>query len=118
MSELVSSMMDEEKEGHATEIPLPNVTSQALRKVIEFCEHYLQEPMNEIKKPIKSSKMSDAVQKWYADFVDMEQELLFELILAANYMHVKPLLELTCATVAGIIRDKTVSNITTNGPYC
>jgi hypothetical protein len=57
--------------------------------------------MTEIEKPLKSQVMADVVQKWYADFVDLEQVLLFELILAANYMDIKPLLDLTCATILG-----------------
>ena len=114
MSELVKSMKDEDGEDDddeddkATEIPLPNVKSEVLKKVIEFCEHHLEEPMTEIEKPLKSQNMADVVQKWYADFVDLEQVLLFELILAANYMDIKPLLDLTCATVASMIKGKTV----------
>ncbi|EEC51046.1 predicted protein [Phaeodactylum tricornutum CCAP 1055/1] len=113
MSELVKGMIDEdaEDEGDKIEIPLPNVKSQVLNKVIEFCEHHLQEPMTEIEKPLKSQVMADVVQKWYADFVDVEQVLLFELILAANYMDIKPLLDLTCATVAGMIKGKTPEDI-------
>ena len=34
----------------------------------------------------------------------VQQETLFELILAANYMDIKPLLDLTCATVASMIK--------------
>jgi S-phase kinase-associated protein 1 len=121
MSELVKSMMDDneddddddddEKADKTTEIPLPNVKSEVLRKVIEFCEHHLAEPMTEIEKPLKSQNMVDVVQKWYADFVDLEQVLLFELILAANYMDIKPLLDLTCATVASMIKGKTPDEI-------
>jgi S-phase kinase-associated protein 1 len=115
MSELVKSMIDEDAEddNDVKEIPLPNVKAQVLRKVIEFCEHHLQEPMTEIEKPLKSNNMSDVVQKWYAEFVDVEQVLLFELILAANYMDIKPLLDLTCATVASMIKGKTPEDIRT-----
>ena len=69
--------------------------------------------MNEIEKPLKSNNMSEVVQKWYADFVDVEQVMLFELILAANYMDIKPLLDLTCATVASMIKGKTPDDIRT-----
>ena len=48
--------------------------------------------------------MHEVVQDWYANFVAVDQELLFELILAANYMDIKPLLDLTGATVASMIK--------------
>merc|ERR1719343_44388 len=117
MSELVKSMIDDDddddddNDNNSSEIPLPNVKSQVLRKVIEFCEHHLKEPMTEIEKPLKSQHMADVVQKWYADFIEMEQVVLFELILAANYMDIKPLLDLTCATVASMIKGKTPEEI-------
>lgn len=51
MSELVKTMIDDEQdEEEAQEIPLPNVKSAILAKVIEFAQHYKTEPMNEIEK--------------------------------------------------------------------
>eukprot|EP00549_Striatella_unipunctata_P021777 CAMPEP_0118692874 /NCGR_PEP_ID=MMETSP0800-20121206/11565_1 /TAXON_ID=210618 ORGANISM="Striatella unipunctata, Strain CCMP2910" /NCGR_SAMPLE_ID=MMETSP0800 /ASSEMBLY_ACC=CAM_ASM_000638 /LENGTH=165 /DNA_ID=CAMNT_0006590987 /DNA_START=156 /DNA_END=653 /DNA_ORIENTATION=- len=111
MSELVKSMMDEDADEDVSEIPLPNVKAAVLTKVVEFCNHYINEPMTDIEKPLKSSIMAEVVQKWYADFVHVEQVLLFELILAANYMDIKPLLDLTCATVASMIKGKTPEEI-------
>jgi len=115
MSELVKTMLDEDGDDGdgtgATEIPLPNVKAAVLVKVIEFCKYYRQEPMTEIEKPLKSAIMAEVVQKWYAEFVNVEQALLFELILAANYMDIKPLLDLTCATVASMIKGKTPDEI-------
>ena len=46
-----------------------------------------------------------------ADFVDVDQEVLFELILAANYMDVKALLDLCCAKVASMMKGKTAEQI-------
>ena len=113
---LISSLSldaEEDDEDNTVEIPLPNVKSEVLKKVIEFCEYHLKEPMTEIEKPLKSQNMVDIVQKWYADFVDVEQVILFELILAANYMDIKPLLDLTCATVASMIKGKSPEDIRT-----
>ena len=62
-------------------------------------------------KPLKSANMSEVVQEWYATFVSVDQEILFELILAANYMDIKPLLDLTCATIASMIKGKTPEEI-------
>jgi Skp1 family, tetramerisation domain len=49
MSELIKSMKDDEEDdddedSKPTEVPLPNVKSEVLEKVIEFCEHHLVSP--------------------------------------------------------------------------
>ena len=49
--------------------------------------------------------------EFYAKFVDVSQEHLFELILAANFMDVKPLLDLASAKVASLIKGKKVEEI-------
>lgn len=61
--------------------------------------------------PLKSANMGEVVQEWYSNFVAVDQEILFELILAANYMDIKPLLDLTCATVASLIKGKSPEEI-------
>ena len=38
--------------------------------------------------------------RWAKDFVKVDDETLFNLILAANYLDIKSLLDLTCKTVA------------------
>jgi len=112
MSELVKTMFDSDQpEDEVQEMPLPNVKTSILAKVLEFLTHYKGEPMTEIEKPLKSSNMNEVVQEWYADFVNVEQETLFELILAANFMDISPLLELTCATVASMVKGKTPEEI-------
>jgi len=60
--------------------------------------------MTQITTPLKSSKIEEIVQKWYADFVKVEQVLLFELVIAANFMDIKPLLDLTCLAVSVMIK--------------
>lgn len=110
MSVLVTSMMEDTDDGEG--IPLPNVSGVVLQKVIEFCTHYLVEPMTEIEKPLKSDQMSKVVNEWYATYVDaLEHELLFEIMKAANYMDCKPLLGLCCATVASKIKGKTPEEV-------
>ena len=54
---------------------------------------------------MKSATIQDVVtDKWYATFIEVDQEVLFELILAANYLDIKPLLELGCASVAAMMK--------------
>ncbi|OWZ19356.1 S-phase kinase-associated protein 1A [Phytophthora megakarya] len=112
MSELVKTLIsDDADDDEVQEIPLPNVKSPVLSKVIEFCSHHHNNTMREIEKPLKSADMHDVVSDWDANFVDIEQEILFELILAANYMDIKSLLDLACAKVASMIKGKTPQEI-------
>lgn len=49
MSELADSMIDDE-DGEIQEIPLPNANTSILAKIIEFCQYYKTNPMEEIEK--------------------------------------------------------------------
>jgi len=102
---------DEADAAEPAEIPLPNVAAPVLEKVLAFCRHHVAAPMLEIEKPLRSENMHEVVEAWYADFVDMEQEALFDLILAANYLDIPPLLDLGTAKVASLIKGKTPEEI-------
>jgi S-phase kinase-associated protein 1 len=93
-------------------VPLPNIKSDILQRVIEFLQHHVGTPMADIDKPLKSTIMSENVADvWDAAFVDQPQDTIFELILAANFLDIKSLLDLTCAKVASMIRGKTPAEI-------
>ena len=87
------------------------INSEVLRKIVDYCTYYQTDPMREIPKPLKSSSLSDLVQQWYADLVAVESTDLYELITAANYLDIKPLLTLTCSAIAALIRGKTPAEI-------
>ncbi|XP_057761355.1 SKP1-like protein 1B [Arachis stenosperma] len=86
-------------------IPLPNVTSKILAKVIEYCKKHVDAAASEEKPSEKN------LQMWDAEFVKVDQATLFDLILAANYLNIKSLLDLTCQTVADMIKGKTPEEI-------
>ena len=104
MSQMIDEMFDEDEDMDDKKVPLPNVSSEVLRKVIEFGKHYQEEQMTPIQTPLKSSNIDDLVQKWYAEFVDLPQKQLFELVAAANYLNIKPLLDLTVLAVSILIK--------------
>ncbi|XP_058069011.1 SKP1-like protein 1A [Magnolia sinica] len=83
-------------------IPLPNVTGKILSKVIEYCKKHVEET---------DCSSNDELKAWDADFVKVDQAILYDLILAANYLNIKSLLELTCDRVADMIKGKTPEEI-------
>ena len=88
-----------------TSIPLPNVTSKILAKVIEYCKRHVDASKTEDK------ASEDELKTFDADFVKVDQGTLFDLILAANYLNIKSLLDLICQTVADMIKGKTPEEI-------
>ena len=107
-SVLIKGLIDDSPD---EQIPLPNVKRPILEKVIDFCKHIKDHPAPEIEKPLKSVDMASVVDPWYADYINLEQEVLFELIMASNYLDIKPLLELSCAKVASLIKNKSIQEI-------
>jgi S-phase kinase-associated protein 1 len=89
-------------------IPLPNVSSKILAKVIEYCKYHVDNQKSTDDKP---ATPEDEIKAWDQDFVKVDQATLFDLILAANYLNIKSLLDLTCQTVADMIKGKTPEEI-------
>ena len=110
MSKLVKDMIEDELTEE--ECPLPNVNTAALQKVVEYMNHYEGKEVAEIQKPLKSANLIECgINEYDANFIDIPQEELFTLILAANYLDVKPLLELACAKTASMIKGKNTEEI-------
>lgn len=102
---------DEDDSEDALEVPLPNVSTPVLEKVLDFCKHYQEEAMTPIQTPLKSSKLEELVQPWYAEFVKVPRALLFDLVAAANFMDIKSLLDLTCLAVSILIKGKSAAEL-------
>ncbi|KAM3196728.1 hypothetical protein ACQJBY_072436 [Aegilops geniculata] len=97
-------------------IPLPNVTSKILSKVIEYCNKHVQaKPADAAPAgaaaPDAAAPPAEDLKNWDAEFVKVDQATLFDLILAANFLNIKGLLDLTCQTVADMIKGKTPEEI-------
>ncbi|KAK9736662.1 Skp1 family, dimerization domain [Popillia japonica] len=99
--------MDEEEEDS---VPLPNVNSAILKKVIQWATYHKDDPPPPEDDENKE-KRTDDISSWDADFLKVDQGTLFELILAANYLDIKGLLDVTCKTVANMIKGKTPEEI-------
>jgi len=110
MSVTIKNMLEDLGSTSDVAIPLHNVTQKILNKVVEYCKHHCEHPTPKSEDK-KDDKKSDDILPWDKEFCNVDQATLFELILAANYLDIKPLLDLTCKTVANMIKGKTPEEI-------
>uniref|UniRef100_A0A0C9QLX3 SKP1-like protein n=1 Tax=Wollemia nobilis TaxID=56998 RepID=A0A0C9QLX3_9CONI len=91
--------------GIDTTVPLFNVSGKILARVVEYCKYHVDSRRD------NSSLSEEDIKRWNDEFVNVDQATLFDLILAANYLNIKSLLDLTCQTVADMIKGKTPEEI-------
>jgi S-phase kinase-associated protein 1 len=83
-------------------IPLYNVDSKTLSKVIEYCTKH----DSEAQKKDKGRSAEAELKEWDAEFLNVDIETLHDLLLAANYLDIQDLLDLACQKVADMIKGK------------
>ncbi|KAJ8299637.1 hypothetical protein KUTeg_023697 [Tegillarca granosa] len=91
-------------------VPLPNVNAAILKKVVQWATFHKDDPPPPEDDENKE-KRTDDICTWDAEFLKVDQGTLFELILAANYLDIKGLLDVTCKTVANMIKGKSPEEI-------
>ncbi len=68
-------------------------------QVLEYCEHHRGEPLPSAdadQSQDETRKRTTDISEWDQKFITVDQEMLFEIILAANYLDIKPLLCVLC----------------------
>ncbi|KAJ3209664.1 hypothetical protein HDU83_009722 [Entophlyctis luteolus] len=120
---LLRNMLEDVGDADDSPIPLPNVSAFILKKVIEYCDHHRNDPLPTADDEKDAAfdapgsvgrrrAAADDIDEWDAAFIKVENnELLFDIILAANYLDIKPLLDLGCKAVANMLKGKKAEEI-------
>ncbi|KAM3201129.1 SKP1-like protein 1 [Capsicum annuum] len=115
-SEMIKNMIED---GCATSvIPLPNIDSKTLIKVIEYLNKHISNEEDEEEEDEKDEKKDmgkaaetgeeDDLKEFDEQFVNMGWEELFDVIMAANYLNIHELMELCCQSAADRLKNKSV----------
>jgi len=120
-SRLIEGMVEDI--GDSSEpIPLPNVSSEVMKKILEWSEHHRHEPpYNE---EYEDSEGSGAAHMRLQNLRDFEvsewdskwilfgsDELLFKVLMAANYLDIRLLLNIGIKTIANMLKGKTTEEM-------
>jgi hypothetical protein len=62
-------------------IPIPNVNDPVLRKVVEWCEKHRGDSLQSAEDESESRKKVTEIDEWDQKFMQVDQEMLFEIIL-------------------------------------
>lgn len=92
-------------------IPLPKVNGKTLSKLLQWCEYHKEDPIPTEKEMEENKIKTDNIPCWDEDFLNMDLNMLFEVILAANYLDIRGLLDVSSKTVANMIKGKTPEQI-------
>jgi len=85
--------------GDGEDIPLPTVSSKALKKILEYCSFH------------NVSHLECEIEDFNKEFVKIDVDFIFELIQGANFLNIRGLLDVLCLTVADMIKRKTPEQI-------
>ena len=113
-STLIKGLIDDGGAEDDQPLPIPQVSASVMRKCMDFVALMGvvgAEP--EIEQPLPSHDLAQHVDQRYAEYItkDVDQALLFDIVLAANYLDIKPLLKLGSAKIASLIKGKSIEEI-------
>ena len=96
-------------------LPLPNITAMILKKVIDWCEFHKddKESDDQEEAPNGERKQREIVplSDWDKEFVKVDKGIIFEIIMAANYLHIPGLINTTCMNIASMLKGKSPEQI-------
>ncbi|OMJ19842.1 E3 ubiquitin ligase complex SCF subunit sconC [Smittium culicis] len=107
---LIKSMLEDIGDSNDP-IPIPNVTAEVLKKVIEYCDYHKNDEPQTTTEDDTVGSGNSAIDAWDSEFINVDQEMLFELLLASNYLNIGSLLDLGCKTVANMMKNKSAEEI-------
>ncbi|OMJ84331.1 hypothetical protein SteCoe_14555 [Stentor coeruleus] len=111
LSGLVHNVLEDYHENE--DISVPFVTTVNLERILEFANHHNFIVPQPPKRPVASPNFRDSIpDPWDAEFVGrFNEEQLIEIILAANYLDMKCLMDICLVKIACTFKDKDIEAV-------
>lgn len=118
------------------DIPLDSITPETMKLIISWCNHYLEtnkafnnnsDNSNELSKSYNnipvgtwsdnsldeyiSTQTSPILDNWERDFLHMDSSYLQDLLMAANFLDIEPLIDSICSIIADQLRGKSPQEV-------
>jgi len=102
-----------EGDSTVTSIKLDKISFKSLTKIIDYCTYYLDKKVIPIEKPIQGD-FNTLISDYDKEFLQpINKDEIFSLINDANYLIIPDILDLLCAKVASMLKDKTTEEMRT-----
>ena len=114
------------------DIPIPFVKESTMKHVMTYLKYHAVNPIpnNNTSEELQSNVFSDEVKcEWDVKFIENDimgdpetaKSNIYDLINAANYMDIEPLLQIACTKIASMIKGESLDSIkkiiSTEYPY-
>lgn len=91
-----------------TKIPLESVKADSLKRIVQYLEHISE---NQAEKVDMATLRDKDLNDWEKKFCEMPQAEMFDMIMAANYLDIKHLMDISCKSVANSMRGLNAEEI-------
>ena len=93
------------------EIPIKTLYSTTLYYIKEYLEYYENKKPKKIIYPLPKKDFKECVEEWDYNFINVDIETIYNIMVAANFFDIKSLVDLTAAKIASMIRGKSPKEI-------
>lgn len=101
----IKNMLDDIGDEDNTPVPIPNTTPEIIKKVIKFYNYNKDVPIKQTEEQ-KLVMRTIPLEGANLEFVNVPLKILFNLILTANFLDYKHMLEICCKAIAEMIKGK------------
>ncbi len=110
LSSVLSDMVVDDDDPDV-QIPL-GIETFILQKVVSFCDLYRIQPFKQLtQEPLRTADIRYYVPDQYVKFLDLDVPTIFQILQAANFLDIAPLLDLMCLKIACMMKGQTPENM-------